>query len=137
MNGPFRQGQGRRRRDEGKREQWQKLIAEAARSGTSIREFCRQRRVTEPQFYAWRARLTRLQRCAQHCGQDGKAHGAARRRAMSATKGATFALVSDNPGELDAGIELILADGRRVRIRQGVDEATLRTVLSAVGSAPC
>jgi len=116
---------GGRRVDEGKRNQWRKLIAEAARSGTSIREFCRQRRVTEPQFYAWRARL------------NGKVHGAARRRAISAAKTATFALVSDAPGELDAGIELVLADGRRVRIRRGVDEATLRTVLSAVGAAPC
>jgi hypothetical protein len=52
-------------------------------------------------------------------------------------KTATFALVSDAPGSLDAGIELVLAEGRRVRIRRGVDEATLRTVLSAVGSGPC
>jgi hypothetical protein len=116
---------GARRANEGRREQWRKLIAEAARSGTSVREFCRQRRVTEPQFYAWRARLS------------GKVHGAARRRAIAAGKAATFALVSDAHGELDAGIELVLADGRRVRIRRGVDEATLRTVLSAVGSDPC
>ena len=116
---------GGRRADEGKREQWRKLIAEAVRSGTSIREFCRQRRVTEPQFYAWRARL------------NGKVHGAARRRALKAGKSAIFALVSDTPGTLDAGIELVLADGRRVRISRGVDEATLRTVLSAVGTAPC
>lgn len=109
-----------RRVDEGKREHWRKLVAEAARSGTSIREFCRQRRVTEPQFYAWRARL------------NGKVHGAARQRAVAAGKRATFALVSETPGELDAGIELVLGDGRRVRIRRGVDEATLRTVLSAV-----
>lgn len=113
------------RTDEGRREHWRKLIAEAARSGTSIREFCRQRRVTEPQFYAWRARL------------NGKVQGVARRRARTAAKAATFALVSDAPGTLDAGIELVLADGRRVRISRGVDEATLRTVLSAVGSAPC
>ena len=116
---------GGRRADEGRREQWRKLIAEAARGGTSIREFCRQRRVTEPQFYAWRARL------------NGKVHGAARRRALTAAKAATFALVSDAPGALDAGIELVLADGRRVRISRGVDEATLRTVLAAVGSGPC
>ena len=114
-----------RRAGTGKREQWRKLIAEAARSGTSIREYCRQRRVTEPQFYAWRSRL------------NGKVHGAARRRALTAAKAATFALVSDAPGELDASIELVLADGRRVRIRRGVDEATLRTVLAAVGSSPC
>ena len=110
---------------EGRREQWRKLIAEAARSGISVREFCRQRRVTEPQFYTWRARL------------NGKVHGTARRRAMAAGKAATFALVSDAPGTLDAGIELVLAGGRRVRISRGVDEATLRTVLAAVGSEPC
>lgn len=116
---------GGRRVDEGKREQWRKVIAEAVRSGTSVREFCRRRRITEPQFYAWRARL------------NGKTHGAARRRALAASPKATFALVSDAPGALDAGIELLLADGRRVRISRGVDEGTLRTVLSAVGSGPC
>jgi transposase-like protein len=128
MGGTFRQVQGRRphRRDEGKREQWRKLIAEAARSGTSIREFCRQRGIMEAQFYAWRARL------------NGKRHGVARRRALAAPgQGATFALVSDAPGSLEAGIELVLVDGRRMRIARGVDEATLRTVLSALGRAPC
>lgn len=115
----------RQRTDIEKREQWRKLVSEAAHGGTSIREFCRQRRVTEAQFYTWRARL------------NGKRHGIARRRAIATAKGATFALVSDAPGELDAGIELVLADGRRLRIRRGVDEATLRTVLAAVGAAPC
>ena len=116
---------GGARVDAGKREQWRRLIAAAVRNGTSIREFCRQRQVTEPQFYAWRARL------------NGKVHGTARRRALATAKGATFALVSDAPGEWDAGIELVLADGRRVRIRRGVDEQTLRTVLAAVGPAVC
>ena len=56
---------------------------------------------------------------------------------LATPKGATFALVSDAPGELDAGIELVLADGRRLRMRRGVDEQTLRTVLAAVGSGAC
>jgi transposase-like protein len=116
---------GGARIDADKREQWRRLIAEAARSGTSIREFCRQRQVTEPQFYAWRARL------------NGKVHGTARRRALATAKGATFALVSDAPEALDAGLELVLADGRRLRMRRGVDEQTLRTVLAAVGSGAC
>lgn len=115
----------KRRTDAGKRERWRALVAEATRSRTSIREFCRQQRVPESQFYAWRARL------------NGPVHRVARRRAIAVSKRATFALVSDTPGELDAGIELILADGRRVRIRRGVDEQTLRTVLAAVGTGPC
>jgi hypothetical protein len=33
---------------------WQKAIREAARSGMSIREFCRQRKLHESQFYCFR-----------------------------------------------------------------------------------
>ena len=109
-----------RKTDGGKREEWRRLIAEAARGGMSIREFCRRRRVAEGQFYSWRARL------------NGKTQGLARRRALATAKRASFALVSEDAGKLEAGIELVLADGRRVRIQRGADEATLRTVLAAM-----
>jgi hypothetical protein len=49
----------------------------------------------------------------------------------------TFALVSEEAGELTAGIELVLSDGRRLRIGKGADEETLRKVLAAVGSDGC
>jgi hypothetical protein len=52
-------------------------------------------------------------------------------------KEATFALVSDAPGALEAGIELVLSDGRRVRIGKGVDPETLQTVLVTLGSGAC
>jgi hypothetical protein len=44
----------RRNHDVEKQRYWQKTIGDAARSGMSIREFCRQRRVKESQFYWWR-----------------------------------------------------------------------------------
>jgi len=118
-----------KRRDVGKEQEWKALIREAARSGQSIREFCRERRVKEWQFYTWQRRLKdrRDQRALKRQG---------RQKATAGTR-ATFSLVSDSPGELDAGIELVLAGGRRIRISRGVDEATLRTVLSAVGAEPC
>lgn len=56
------------------------------------------------------------------------------RRRISERSQASFALVSDQPGGLDAGIELVLRDGRRLRISKGVDEETLRAVLAAVES---
>jgi hypothetical protein len=56
---------------------------------------------------------------------------------MPAARQASFVLVSDEHGPLDAGIELVLGDGRRLRISKGVDEETLCAVLSAVGSAGC
>jgi hypothetical protein len=103
---------------------WQRTIQEAVRSGMSIREFCRQRRVKEGQFYWWQHKL--------------KASGQERMRRADGNPGAgSFALVSDEAGMTDAGIELVLGDGRRLRVRQGVDENTLRTVLAALESSRC
>lgn len=114
-----------KKQDEAKARFWQRTIREAARSGVSIREFCRQKKLNVGQFYWWRGRLKDTWR---------------RRtvRKASAGKGAaSFALVSDQPGAADAGIELVLGDGRRLRISRGVDEATLRSVLAAVRAEGC
>jgi hypothetical protein len=112
-----------RQRNGKKEQQWKQTIREAARSGLSISEFCRKRRLREKQFYWWRRRLT------------GSAKS--NRRMRSAPGHASFALVSDEHGPLDAGIELVLGDGRRLRFSKGVDEETLRAILSALGSTEC
>ena len=45
--------------------------------------------------------------------------------------------MSDESGVADAGIELVLGEGRKLRIRQGVDEETLRSVLAASEQPRC
>src|SRR5437879_4801384 len=40
-----------------KRLYWRRILEEAATSGISMREFCRQRRLKETQFYWWRRML--------------------------------------------------------------------------------
>ncbi len=116
---------GSQKRDVEKARYWQKIIREAVRSGMSIREFCRQRRLKESQFYWWQRRLKAGRREGTQRGPV--VHGDA----------ASFALVSDEAGTTDAGIELVLGDGRRLRIRQGVEEATLRVVLAALEPPRC
>jgi hypothetical protein len=117
-------------RDREKERFWRDVIAEAARSGVSIREFCRKRKLKESQFYWWQRVL-----------KDRRQERMLRRRGKSRAAGdgsqASFALVSDEGGALDAGIELVLGDGRRIRIGKGVDEETLRTVLAAVEREGC
>ena len=100
---------------------WRKAVHDAARSGLSIREFCRQRKLHESQFYWWQRHLA-----AKPAPQPKKPAGAA-----------SFALVSGEAGAPDAGIELVLAGGRRLRIAKGVDEATLRSVLTALEQPGC
>ena len=36
---------------------WRKLVREQGRSGQSVVEFCRERRLCAPYFYAWKKRL--------------------------------------------------------------------------------
>jgi hypothetical protein len=48
---------------------WQRTIREAARSGTSIRDFCRQRRLKESQFYRWQHKPRWTVRTGRYGGQ--------------------------------------------------------------------
>ena len=103
---------------------WQAVIGDAAGSGMSTRAFCRQRKLRECQFYWWQRRLKE------------------KRPRVSAPRGpasnpASFALVSGEAGSVDAGIELLLSGGRRLRIAKGVDEPTLRSVLAALEPPGC
>ncbi len=112
------------RKDMEKVRLWRTTIREAARSGVSVREFCRRRKLPESQFYWWQRRLSLV----RHSPKG---------RSQRATRPTSFALVSEEPGGSDAGIELVLAGGRRLRIARGVDEATLRAVLAAVEPEGC
>ena len=117
--------QNRRGVDPRKHQRWQRTIGEAARSGLSIREFCRRRKLTVSQFYWWQRRLKMDVRKGASRRPDGNQGQA------------SFALVSDEPVATDAGIELVLGDGRRLRIRKGVDGETLRAVLAAMEPDRC
>jgi hypothetical protein len=117
--------QRRKRVDVAKHRRWQRTIGEAARSGLSIREFCRRRKLTVSHFYWWQRRL----------GMDVRKESS--RKTDVGQSQASFALVSDDPAATDAGIELVLGDGRRLRIHKGVDGETLRAVLAAMESDPC
>jgi hypothetical protein len=76
------------------------------------------------QFYWWQRRLQRTQPART------------KKRASGGTA-ASFVLVSEEGSSSEAGIELVLGDGRRLRIHKGVDEATLRAVLAALEQAAC
>ena len=110
----------RKNHDVEKQRYWQRTIGDAARSGMSIREFCRQRRLKESQFYWWQRKL--------------KAGRQERSKPSVQDRAASFALVSEDGIDMPAGLELVLQDGRRPRISQEIEEETLRAVLAALES---
>jgi putative transposase len=88
-----------------KREYWNKLIAEQEASGQTIRAFCEEHGVGDHSFYYWRKRLQK-------------------------SAPVQFALLKTVASA--APLELILANGEQLRIRNGVDVATFRLVLEVV-----
>ena len=116
-----------RRKDEQKEKYWQGIISKASRSGMSIRSFCQAEGIHEAQFYSWRRKL--------------KMTGNRRKRRKNNPEGHTsFALVTDerDAGTMtSAGIELILAGNRRLRIGKGVDPETLAGVVTVLERDLC
>jgi hypothetical protein len=90
---------------------WRERIAEQERSGMSVKQFCKERELTECSFYAWRKRLRKKEPV----------------RFALVDRGAT----RQEP-TMDGGLELVLVTGERLRIGAGVDGTTLRTVLVAL-----
>ena len=104
--------------NEQKERQWRRRIAQWRESGLSVREFCGRHQLAEPTFYAWRRHL--LQRAADP-------------PAVVAVQ-----VVADRPAPKASILELVLADGRAVRVPPGFDPATLRQLLIALeGEGPC
>jgi len=89
---------------------WRRLVAEQKRSGESVAEFCRERKLCAPHFFAWKKRLS---------------------QAAAAKFVAVQVLEVDEPAPSPA-LEIRLAGGRSVLVEPGFDAAHLRAVLAAL-----
>jgi hypothetical protein len=106
-----------RARDERKERQWRRWIAEWQGSGLSVRAFCERRRLSVASFYAWRRVL--------------------QRRAVEQAAFVPVQLLADAVPHRASALEVILADGRAVRVAPGFDAATLRQLLAVLEGRPC
>jgi transposase-like protein len=104
-------------RDLQKEAAWRRRLRQHTESGQSVRAWCRRHEVTETAFYWWRKEL-------------------ARRDAESQT--ASFVpihVAEDRPEGGDSQIEIVLADGRCVRLTGPVNREMLTAVLDVLASA--
>ena len=106
-----------RARDEQKERQWRRWIGEWQASGLSVRAFCERRRLTAASFYAWRRVLQR--RDAEKAGF------------------VPVQVVADAVADRASALEVVLTDGRTVRVTPGFDVATLRQLLAVLEGRPC
>jgi hypothetical protein len=107
-----------RSRDERKERQWRRWVGEWRASGLGVRAFCARRGLAEPRFYAWRRLLEE-------------------RAAANATFLPVQVVADESPAPVSA-LEVVLADGRTLRVTPGFDAATLRALLTVLEEGrPC
>ena len=94
-----------------KADEWAERIATQQRSGVSVKQFCKERALTECSFYAWRKRFR----------ENGPVRFALVERSVRRSERTA-----------EAALELVLTTGERLRIGPGVDITALRTVLDVL-----
>ena len=107
----------RTRRDGGKESFWRGVVAEQAKSGQTVRAFCRQWHVSEPGFYAWRREV--------------------KLRDRETPSFAAVTLRTDESRLVADEIELRFAGGSRMRFRSGCPTELLGQVVALLERRPC
>ena len=107
-----------RARDEQKEHQWRRRISQWRASGLSVRAFCARHGLASASFYAWRRVLER--------------------RAAEQPAFVPVQVVADATPTQASALEVVLLDGRTVRVAPGFDAATLRRLLTVLeGDVAC
>jgi hypothetical protein len=105
-------------RDEQKEQQWRRWIAQWRVSGLSVRAFCARHGLATARFYNWRRVL--------------------QRRAAEQPAFVPVQVVADVVPAQTSALEVVLTDGRAVRVDPGFDATTLRRLLAVLeGEGPC
>jgi hypothetical protein len=108
-------------RDPRKEQFWRDHLARWRRSGLSVRAYCCQQHLAVPSFYAWRRTL---------------AH---RDRTPPAPAPVTFVplhLPAQAPASAPL-LEVVLCNGRRLRLDPGVPAGVVRDLVAALEEPPC
>ena len=93
---------------------WRRLVSEQARSGQTVKAFCRERGLCRPYFFVWKKRL--------EGGAPAKFLEVQVTERLPSTSG-------------DAGVEIRLRNGRSLMVRPGFDAEHVRTLLVVVETA--
>ena len=129
---------GRADRNLEKEQFWRQVVGEHSGSGLTVRQYCENRGVSEPSFFAWRRELARRDAAANK--QAKSSLRPVSTRAMSQRPAPPrFAQLQIAPSEPASGacIEIALPAGIRIRVPRGVCQDTLSKVLGALERRPC
>ncbi|MBY0523368.1 MAG: hypothetical protein K2R98_08210 [Gemmataceae bacterium] len=122
------------RRDAAKERRWRRLLRLWRGSGQTGRDFCAAHQLSEPSFYAWRREIARRDRevAERTQAQRTRPTTTSTNAALPAFLNVTLAAVTPTPA-----IEVVLAQGRSLRVASGFDPDLLRQLLRVLEGPAC
>lgn len=128
-------------RDRGKEWYWRRVLRQWRRSGQGVRGYCREHGLSEPSFYAWRRAIEERNRQAarRSQAQRGPRQAPGSPPDTAAPRGPADGVPAFVPVTITApaaSLEVVLGDGRVVRVPAGFDAAALRQLLAVLREAP-
>jgi transposase-like protein len=120
-----------RERDRGKECFWRRVLQQFQQSGQGVRAFCEAHGLSEPSFYAWRRTIQERDR--QHTSGSWRGPRPASRPVTGHDRPA---FVPVTIAASAAPLEVVLRDGRVVRVSAPFDAAALRQLLAVLAEAP-
>lgn len=123
-------------RDPAKERYWRRRLREWRRSGMTGRDFCAKHSLSEPSFYAWKREIAQRD-------QEVQARTKVTTRVSAQGHATTAALPAFVPVRLDAAapatdaLEVVLSQGRVLRVRAGFDADVLRQLLAVLEAPSC
>jgi transposase-like protein len=115
---------GAKQRDLAKERRWRRLLEQQRSGGLSVRAFCRRHDVAEHSFYWWRRELAARQPAVASAGR------------VSAPLFLPIQVRPDDPLVAD-GVEVLLGNGRRLRVGAGVAPGRLAALAAALEGPAC
>ena len=124
-------------RNGAKERSWRRLIQQWRHSGMTIRDFCVEHEVSEPSFFAWRRTIADRDRQSGQPSADGYGNVDSNKTQASPAF-VPLRVVSTVSTPAGTAFEVVLRDGRIVRVPAGFDPATLRQLLVLLNEErPC
>jgi hypothetical protein len=128
-------GRGGKRRDPARERLWRRTIRRQQKSGLGVRDFCRREGLKDWTFRWWRQELARRDRQpASAPPRQQHGHPTEAAPAFLPVRVVDVEAVAPRPSAL---IEIVLSAGPTLRVPDGFDPETLRTVLTVLEGRRC